>query len=261
MTTSYIHGTEPSEQERLASLNWMTNRAFLEFLNVGPRLRVLEVGSGLGLLAAQVATADHDVRVVGLEKSADQLSAAIAAPRVVYVQGDAHELAFCDGAFDLVYVRYLLEHVAAPEQVLREIRRVTRGGGRVAACENDISLLRVDPPCPTFEDVWFAFQQHQAALGGDSLIGRRLFRLLRAAGFDRITLSVQPEVHWQGSPGFSAWIQIVAGNLESARPGLEASNLCGKEKLDGAVAELADLSRRPDASALFMWNRAMALRK
>jgi len=164
MTITYIHGTEPSEQERLTALNRMTNHAFLEFLNIGPGARVLEVGSGLGLLAAEAASTDR-VEVIGLEMSSRQIAAAIVVPRVRYVQGDAHELTFRDGAFDLVYARYVLEHVAAPEQVLREMRRVTRPGGRVAVCENDISLMRVDPPCPTFEEAWTAFQQYQEALG------------------------------------------------------------------------------------------------
>ena len=40
---TYIHGTAPAEQERLAALNRMTNDAFLAFLNVAPGSRVLEV--------------------------------------------------------------------------------------------------------------------------------------------------------------------------------------------------------------------------
>jgi len=47
----------------------MTNRAFVEFLSVRPATRVLEVGSGLGLLAADVASTTAGVHVVGLEQS------------------------------------------------------------------------------------------------------------------------------------------------------------------------------------------------
>src|SRR5262249_24894634 len=77
MSHVYIHGTEPSEQERLASLNRMTNAAFVEFLNVAPDARVLEVGSGLGILAADVAVAAAGVDVVGIELSAAQIAAAL----------------------------------------------------------------------------------------------------------------------------------------------------------------------------------------
>ena len=257
---TYIHGTDPSEQERLAALNRMTNKVFVDFLRIAPRMRILEVGSGLGLLAAAVASAAEEVQVVGVEESSEQIAAAAKAAGVTYVQGDAHKLDFPDGSFDLVYARYVLEHVVAPERVLSEMRRVARLGGRVAACENDISLLRLDPPCPVFEKVWLAFQQHQRNLGGDGLIGRRLYRLFRQAGFAQIELSVQPEVHWHGSAGFFGWIQNLIGNIESARQGLMDSGLCDHVQIEKAITELTDLCRQRDASSHFMWNRAGAIR-
>jgi SAM-dependent methyltransferase len=247
---TYIHGTEPSEQDRLAALNRMTNAAFIRFLDVAAGARVLEVGSGLGLLAVEVASAAEDVSVVGVEVSPQQIAAAAASPRVTYRQGDAHSLDLPDASFDIVYARYLLEHVEHPDLVLREMQRVVRPGGRVAVCENDVTLIRFDPPCPAFDRAWEMFLRYQASLGGDGAIGRRLFRLFQGAGLTGIELSVQPEVHWQGSPGFVAWVRNIIGNLESARRGLDAGDL------DAAVSELTALSRRPDASSVFVWNRA-----
>jgi SAM-dependent methyltransferase len=256
-TPTYIHGTGPREQDRLAALNRLTNRAFVEFLDVRAGQRILEVGSGLGLLAMAVASAAPDVKVVGVEQSSAQIAAAVKDSRVRYVQGDAHRLEFDDASFDLAYARYVLEHVADPARVLREMRRVTRRGGRVAVCENDISLLRVDPDCPAFEAVWLAFQLYQRTLGGDSHVGRSLYRLFCDAGISKIELSVQPEVHWHGSPAFSAWIQNIIGNVESARRGLVESGLCREEQLDAAFAELKGLLEDSRASSHFMWNRAV----
>jgi len=251
---TYIHGTQPDEQQRLAGLNSLTNAAFIRFLDVPADARVLDVGSGLGLLATDVASLAEGVHVVGVEISPEQIAAAGAAPRVTYRQGDAHALDFPDASFDLVYARYLLEHVARPDAVLREMRRVVRPGGRVAVCENDVSLLRFDPPCPAFDRAWDLFQRYQSSLGGDGAIGRRLFRLFHDAGLGRIELSVQPEVHWQGSPGFQGWVRNIIGNLESARRGLAPA------ALDAAVAELTALAARPDASSVFVWNRAVGTR-
>jgi len=256
----YIHGTEPPEQRRLACLNRLTNRAFIKFLRITPGIRVLEVGSGLGILAAEVADAADGVEVVGVERSQDQIASAVPSPRVHYVRGDAHHLDFADMSFDVVYARYLLEHVADPVRVLSEMRRVTRPAGRVAVLENDISPLRVDPPCPTFVTVWAAFAQYQRRLGGDALVGTRLFRMFRAAGFVRINLSLQPEVHWSGSPGFGAWVENLIGNLRGAKEGLVSSGLCHTDELEKAVAELAEIRGRDDASAHFAWNRAASLR-
>lgn len=251
---TYIHGTEPSEQERLAALNRMTNATFVRFLDVPAGARVLEVGSGLGLLAVEVASAADGVHVVGVEMSSDQIAAAATSPRVTYRQGDAHAIDFPDASFDLVYARYLLEHVAKPDVVLGEMRRVVRPGGRVAVCENDVSLIRFDPPCPVFDRAWDEFLRYQATLGGDGAIGRRLYRLFHGAGLTQIELSVQPEVHWHGSPGFAAWVRNIIGNLESARRGLDETSL------NQAVAELTALMERQDASSVFVWNRAKGVR-
>jgi ubiquinone/menaquinone biosynthesis C-methylase UbiE len=105
---AYIHGTEAGEQARLSELNRMTNAAFAGFLGVGAGERVLEVGSGLGLLAAGVAASAAEVEVIGVEKSAEQLAAAVRAPGVRCVQGDAQQLGFAPGSFHVVYARYLL---------------------------------------------------------------------------------------------------------------------------------------------------------
>lgn len=256
----YIHGTRPGEQARLAALNRLTNPAFIEFLRVPAGARVLEVGSGLGILAAEVARAAPAVHVTGIEISAEQLAAAEEAPGVEYRQGDAHRLPFPDGPFDLVYARFLLEHVVDPTAVLAEMRRVTRAGGRVAVMENDISLCHFDPPCPRFDEVWAAFARLQATLGGDALIGRRLHRLFREAGFTDVALSLQPELHGWGTPGFAAWVENTIGNFAPAREALLAGGHCSGAQVDGAVTELTTLLADPRASATFAWNRAMAVR-
>jgi ubiquinone/menaquinone biosynthesis C-methylase UbiE len=256
----YVHGTDPSEQARLARLNALTNAAFIDFLSITPGARVLEVGSGLGILAAQIARSVPGARVVGVERSSEQLAAAVRCEGLAYVQADAHGLELEDASFDLAYCRYVLEHVGDPVRVLAEMRRVVRPGGRVAAQENDISLSRLDPPCPCFEKIWQAFARLQQQLGGDPFVGRRLFRLFRAAGFKDIELSVQPDIHWQGSPGFAVWIENLAGNVRSGRHGLVAAGLATPQEIDDALGELGVLAGLDDASAQFVWNRAVAVR-
>lgn len=257
---TYIHGTDPSEQHRLVQLNRLTNGPFLEFLGVRPNTRTIDVGSGLGILAAEVAGAQPHVNVVGVELSGVQLERARRRPGVTYIRGDAHALPVADGTFDLAYARYLLEHVADPGAVLAEMRRVLRPGGRVAVMENDVTLVRFDPPCPMFESVWSSFAAMQHELGGDALVGRRLYRLLQHAGFSQIELSVQPEVHWHGSPGWSAWVTNIVGNVESARRALIHRGLCSEAAVNAAIEELRSLIDQADGSSLWIWSRARGIR-
>jgi ubiquinone/menaquinone biosynthesis C-methylase UbiE len=256
----YIHGTDPYEQQRLVELNRLTNGPFLEFLGIEANSTTIEVGSGLGILAAEVADAAPNVRVVGVELSAAQLERARRRRDVTYIRGDAHALPVADGSFDVAYARYLLEHVSDPGVALAEMRRVLRPGGRVAVMENDVTLVRFDPPCPVFESVWSSFAAVQHELGGDALIGRRLYRLLHQAGFTEIELSVQPEVHWHGSPGWSPWVTNIIGNVLSARGALIERGLCTAPAIDNAVDELRSLINRPDGSSLWIWSRARAIR-
>ncbi len=256
---TYIHGTDAAEQERLARLNRLTNPAFLEFLEIAPDSLVLEVGSGLGILAAEVARRVPQGGVRGLERSAAQLRAIEnRPPNLHFIQGDARRLPFEENRFDAAYCRYVLEHVAGPVKVLAEIRRVLKPGGRVFIQENNILIHAFDPDCPRFDALWRKFARLQERLGGDATVGKKLYALLKRAGFQRIELSLQPEVHHSGQPGFSLWVENLIGNLRSGERELRRRKLAAAAEIDRAVAELRALLARDDASAIFYWNRARA---
>jgi SAM-dependent methyltransferase len=259
--SSYIHGTHAEEQERLARLNALTNQAFVEFLELEPHHIALEVGSGLGILAAQVAERVPGGEVVGIEHSPDQLAAIRAsAPNLRFHQGDAHDLPFTEGSFDVVYCRYLLEHVADPLQVLREMRRVLRPGGKAFAQENNDLVHFFDPDTPVFDHIWRQFVELQRRLGGDALIGKRLFALFREAGFQEVELSYQPELHWAGKPGFRPWVENVIGVIGGAEEKLVEHGLVLRAEMHRAYAELRAIMERDDASVLFYWNRAKGVK-
>jgi SAM-dependent methyltransferase len=257
MEHAYIHGTDPSEQARLAGLNTLTNEAFLDFLALRASDATLEVGSGLGILTHAVAQRLPRGAAWGVEQSPAQLARAPqGVPNLHFVQGDAHQLPFEADRFDVVYCRYLLEHVADPGQVLKEMRRVVKPGGRVLAQENNILVNVFEPACPTFDRVWQQFVRLQDQLGGDALVGKKLLGLYHHAGFARVELSVQPEVHYQGVPSFGPWVMNLMHNVTGAAEALQARGLATAAEIAAAVAELQALIAHPDGSAFFYWNRA-----
>ena len=92
---------------------------------------LLDVGCGTGWLA------DHFSRYTGIDASPDAVATAQGKGRNV-VQGDVDaRLPFDDAAFDGVVLKDLLEHVADPVAVVREVGRVLRPGGRVFASSPD----------------------------------------------------------------------------------------------------------------------------
>ncbi len=259
MTESqYIHGTDEPEQRRLLAFNALTNPTFLEFLRLGEARSVLEVGSGLGVLTSEVARSNPRAEIVGVEYSQAQLkkAATYGLPNLRFVQGDAHRLRFDDDRFDVVYCRWLLEHVSDPGGVLREMRRVLKPGGKIFVEENDVSLQRYDPPAPQAEKLWSLVAQLQVKLGGDPLIGSKLFGLLTTSGFEEVDLTLAPEVYASGSPGFSIWIENQIEIFEGCAADLERYGLATAQATDNAISELHQFVKCPNAATWFSWNRA-----
>jgi SAM-dependent methyltransferase len=106
--------------------------------------RLLDLGSGGGRHAFEAMK--RGARVTAIDYSAADLKdvAAVAGAMLAsgevdiaqwagVVNGNALDLPFPDGAFDRVIVSEVLEHIWDDERVLREIARVLRPGGRVAA--------------------------------------------------------------------------------------------------------------------------------
>ncbi len=97
---------------------------------------VLDVGTGPGVLLAELARIRPDLRVVGIDLSADMVAAAKRSAsgfgdRVTAQLGDVTDLPFPDGSFDLVVSSFSLHHWADPAAAVPELARVLRPGGRL----------------------------------------------------------------------------------------------------------------------------------
>ena len=117
-------------------------RATVAALQIGPGARVLDVATGTGDLAIQVARSAADVRVVGIDPSEKMLEIgrqkierAALGDRVELCSGDAQELPFSDAQFDGVCIAFGIRNVPDRVRGLREMARVTRPGGRIAILE------------------------------------------------------------------------------------------------------------------------------
>ena len=107
---------------------------FLDFAGIKGGNRVLDVGCGTGVITA--ALAERGCTVVGLDASEPYLEGARrdrSHPNIVYELGDARRMSYADASFDACVSALAIDVIPEVDQVVREMRRVTRVGGTVAS--------------------------------------------------------------------------------------------------------------------------------
>ncbi|MFF9645186.1 class I SAM-dependent methyltransferase [Kitasatospora aureofaciens] len=188
-TTGGGLGAELDRLEAQAGLSFPEELRILRELGLPTGGTVLELGAGPGAVTRRLRAAlPADTALIAADIDGELLAHA-AGPGVTLLVADGAELPLPDASVDFVLLRYVLQHVPDPVAVLAEVRRVLRPGGRVAVTEVDSALWgAAEPSYPELAGVHAKMAAAQRADGGDRSIGRRLPRLLRAAGFEQPVL-------------------------------------------------------------------------
>ena len=107
---------------------------FLTRVNFTPGGRVLDVACGTGVLSK--ALAEAGASVIGVDASEGYLEGARRHrphPSIAYEVGDMRQMRFDDDSFDAAVSTLALDVLSEIEQVVAEMKRVTRPGGVVAS--------------------------------------------------------------------------------------------------------------------------------
>lgn len=98
--------------------------------------RILEVGSGLGQHAHQLAEKGAK-KVIGIDYSYEKVNWSKTefyesnSKKLSFIQGNTEYLCFADDKFDFAYSSSVLEHLKDPKKALQEIFRVVKPGGKL----------------------------------------------------------------------------------------------------------------------------------
>ena len=147
--------------------------------------RVLDIGSGPGLLAYDIAASvGHKGRVCGIDISDEMLTMSrercVSQPWTDFQTADATKLPYPDDSFDAVVSTQVYEYVANVPAALAELHRVVRAGGRAVVMDTDYGSLVIHTENePRMELVLSAWNEHFV----HGQLPRTLSGQLRDAGF------------------------------------------------------------------------------
>ncbi|MFC5665150.1 methyltransferase domain-containing protein [Kitasatospora misakiensis] len=265
---AYVHGYSPAEARRLGD----QADTLAALLHAGtaypPGSRVLEAGCGVGaqtvhLLAAHpgVLLTAADISAESLARARERVAGQLPEARVRWHHGDLHRLPFPDGAFDHVFVCFVLEHLADPAAALAALRRVLRPGGTLTVIEGDHGSAFFHPRGEAAQRVVDHLVRLQADGGGDGLLGRRLHPLLTGAGFRDV--AVEPRTMYADGArpalveGFTR--RTFLAMVEAVRADAVAAGLTTAEAFDRGVAELRRAAE-PGGTLHYTFFKAVAVR-
>jgi len=233
---TYSLGYDDAEIARLdeqAEFLRRPTQVLLKASGIGPGMRVLDLGTGLGHVAAAVAElVGPDGEVVGVDIDARMLAVAHARTEhlshVRFVEGDVTGWRG-DESFDAVVGRLILFHVPDAVGVLRHHLGAVRPGGRVVMLDYDIGGLRTEPGVPFAERMTALVMAAFRAAGADPTIGSRLQLLLAEAGLEEVAgMAIAQYLSSDNSLGPA----MLTGVVRSLAPVMLAHGLATESELD-----------------------------
>jgi SAM-dependent methyltransferase len=203
---SYVHGYSDREARRLQDqANAVENLIHHDTVYPTGAL-VLEVACGVGAQTVTIARQSPETRFISFDVSIGSLAAAVNLVRerelstVRLLAADLFALPFQEQSFDHVFVSFVLEHMHDPLRTLQVLSRMLRPNGTMTVIEGDHGSCYFFPTTDAARRAWNCLIQVQEQLGGDSLIGRRLYPLLCRAGYCGVTVSPRMVYADQSNP-------------------------------------------------------------
>lgn len=195
MINAYVHGYHPRERIRLQD-QASTLEELLHSDTIFPSgSLILEAGCGVGAQTLPLARNSPGAMIAAVEISG--VSAHEAKRRadeaglfnVQVIQGDIFHLPFRKRSFDHLFVCFVLEHLPHPVEALRILKEFVKPGGCITVIEGDHGSAYFHPDSVAARRAIACQVELQRRAGGNAMIGRELYPLLKAAGFSDVSVS------------------------------------------------------------------------
>ncbi|MEO8132459.1 MAG: methyltransferase domain-containing protein [Betaproteobacteria bacterium] len=258
MNSAYVHGYDLKEALRLQDQATTLVQLLHSDTAYAAGESVLEAGCGIGAQTVTLARNSPGARITSIDVSASSLAEAAGAVQgaglrnVTLQQADIFGLPFAPASFDHIFVCFVLEHLARPLAALAALKKVLKAGGTVTVVEGDHGSTFFHPDSEFARRAVECLVTLQANAGGNALIGRALYPLLRDAGFESVQVSPRMVYVDSGKPelveGFTR--RTFTAMIEGVRESAISHRLTDAADFDQGIA---DLYRTAEADGVFCY--------
>ena len=242
----YVHGYGERESERLQDQADSLVDLLHHDTAYPDGALVLEAGCGVGSQTITLARRSPGARFVSIDRSAESLAQArrriaeAGLANVEFRQEDIFALPFAPGSFDHVFVCFVLEHLAEPVRALRVLREQLKPGGTLTVIEGDHGSTYFHPESEAARKAIQCLIDLQRDAGGNSLIGRQVYPLLKEAGFARVHVTPRMVYVDGGRPqlieGFTR--RTFTAMIEGVRDAAVGRGLLSAAAFDAGIRDL-----------------------
>ncbi len=246
MSNAYIHGYDTRENQRLQD----QASTLVELLHTDTAYpagsRVLEAGCGVGAQTVTLARNSPGARITSVDIAEGSVVAARAAVRaaglgnVTFARADVYHLPFPPASFDHLFVCFVLEHLTRPCEALSALKDLVRPGGTITVIEGDHGSAYFHPDSAYARRAIDCQVRLQAEAGGNALIGRQLYPLLRQAGWEAVRVSPRMVYADPSRPGLVEGFtrKTFTAMIEGVREQAISSGLMDEQDFDRGIADL-----------------------
>ena len=240
-------------------------REYADFVlpSIRPGDRVLDVGCGPGSISVGMAAVAASVTGVDLDHAeftgAREFAKSEHIENVTFVEGSIYDLAFPDATFDVCTCFSMLEVVERPLEGLREVFRILKPGGVLAASSIEYGGLILEGPSEPllrrFYDLRLQIYEAQGDVWPNR--GRQLRGLLIGAGFIDVEATTTYFSYGTAERVRSFGLRQAADCQEDWYvESLAKYGLADLAEIDALKRAWLAWSESPDAFAAFAWGRA-----
>lgn len=180
---------ELARLDQQGHLGWQQELEILRWNGLTEASRVLDAGCGTGVIGHQLLEQFPKLNVALLDVDENLLNRARErladwpASQWDSRLGSVYTPPYEPASFDFILSRYVFQHLDEPAAAMRALTDQLKSGGKLAITEIDAGLWGiVEPQAQGFDTIYRQYAQLQAQRGGDRLIGRKLYRMMQAAG-------------------------------------------------------------------------------